>query len=123
MKFLADMGISMATVRSLREIGEEVIHLREQGLNKMADREILQKAVQEGRTILTCDLDFGDLLAASGRSLPSVILFRTRNQTPNAITPRLFQVLESSRTALEEGAIVIVEDTGFRLRRLPIRPS
>ena len=33
MKLLADMGISMATVRALREAGEEVVHLREQGLH------------------------------------------------------------------------------------------
>jgi len=42
--------------------------------------------------ISTCGLDFGELLAASGRSVPSVVLFRTRNQTPKATTPRVLQV-------------------------------
>lgn len=40
------------------------------------------KAVQEGRVVLTFDLDFGDLLAANRESLPSVITFRLRNQSP-----------------------------------------
>jgi predicted nuclease of predicted toxin-antitoxin system len=119
-KFLADMGISMATVHALHQAGEDVVHLREQGLHNIPDDRIVAKAISEQRVILTCDLDFGDLLAASGDTVPSVILFRTRNQAPDAITPRLFQVLQDCRAALAAGAIVIVEDGGFRLRHLPI---
>jgi predicted nuclease of predicted toxin-antitoxin system len=86
----------------------------------MPDEQILGKAIREQRVVLTCDPDFGDLLAAGRGTVPSVILIRTRNQTPNAVTPRLFQVLQTSRNALETGAIVIVEEGGFRLRHLPI---
>jgi predicted nuclease of predicted toxin-antitoxin system len=53
MKFLADMGISMAIVRALREVGEDVIHLRDQGLQTWPDGQILEKAAREQRTILT----------------------------------------------------------------------
>jgi predicted nuclease of predicted toxin-antitoxin system len=120
-KLLADMGISMTTVRALREAGEEVVHLQEQGLHKMPDDQILVKAIREQRVVITCDLDFGDLLAASGGSVPSVVLIRTRNQTPKAVTPRLFQILQTYHSALEAGAVVIVEDGGSRLRRLPIQ--
>ncbi len=111
----------MSTVHALREEGQDVIHLREQRLHTMPDDQILAKALLEQRVVLTCDLDFGELLAASGGAVPSVVLFRTRNQTPGVITPRLLQVLGSCRDALETGAIVIVEDGGFRLRRLPIQ--
>ena len=121
MKLLADMGISMTTVRALRQAGEEVVHLQEQGLHKMPDDQILVKAIREQRVVITCDLDFGDLLAASGGSVPSVVLIRTRNQTPKAVTPRLFQILKTYHSALEAGAVVIVEDGGSRLRRLPIQ--
>lgn len=120
MKFLADMGISMATVRALREAGYEVIHLLEEGLCGLPDPEILEKARMEGRVLLTCDLDFGDLLAASGDSLPSVILFRLSDYTPAFLNPRLMEVLATRRDDLEQGAIVIVQDNRFRVRRLPI---
>jgi len=36
-KFLADMGVSMVTVAVLREAGEEVVHLRGQGLFTLPD--------------------------------------------------------------------------------------
>lgn len=120
MKLLADMGISMRTVSALREAGEDIVHLREEGLHKMPDSQILEKARRESRVIATFDLDFGELLALAGHALPSVIIFRMRNQTPGAVTPRLLRVIEECRPALESGAVVIVEDRNYRLRRLPL---
>ena len=121
MKFLADMGVSMSTIASLREAGHESIHLRDEGLFKMEDAGILDKARSESRIVLTFDLDFGDLLAASGERLPSVIIFRLRNQTPGAVRPRLFEILSECETDLEAGTIIIVEETRYRVRRLPIK--
>jgi hypothetical protein len=63
----------------------------------------------------------GDILAAAGSPAPSVILFRLRNQTPAAVNPRLFRVIRGCEAELAGGAIVIVEDEGYRIRRLPIR--
>jgi predicted nuclease of predicted toxin-antitoxin system len=83
----------------------------------------MEKARQEGRVVLTCDLDFADLLAIGAHTLPSVILLRLQNQTPAAVNPRLSAVLSECREALMAGAIVTVEETHYRLRRLPIEPS
>ena len=44
MKFLADMGLSVGTVEYLRSQGYDAVHLREQGLHKMKDSDILQKS-------------------------------------------------------------------------------
>ena len=43
-------------------------------MGRLPDMKILVKAKEEGRILLTHDLDFGELLAASGGSLPSVII-------------------------------------------------
>jgi len=69
------------------------VHLREEGLQTLPDDEILVKARAEGRIVLTLDLDFGQLLAMSGESLPSVILFRLGNENYNMINERLATVL------------------------------
>jgi len=61
MKFLADMGISPRTVDALRQQGYNAVHLGEQGLERLADRDILVKARTEGRILLTVDLDFAQL--------------------------------------------------------------
>ncbi len=69
MKFLADMGISQKTVEWLRNQGHDLVHLREQGLQRLADEDILMKAKTEERIILTMDLDFTNLLAWNKETL------------------------------------------------------
>ena len=123
MRFLADMGVSLTTVEALRAARHDAVHLRDEGLIRLPDPEIAAKAVAESRIVLTCDLDFGDILATARSEAPSVIIFRLRNQTPAAVNPRLFRVIERSEAELTSGAVVIVEDEGFRIRRLPIRPG
>ena len=121
MKSLADMGISQSTVRWLRQLGYNAIHLREQGLQRLPDAEIVNKARTENRVILTCDLDFGALLAASGEKLPSVIIFRLENEKPDNINRRLASIFGSAAiTVLEQGAIILAEQERHRIRLLPI---
>ncbi|KAB8317856.1 hypothetical protein SD81_021695 [Tolypothrix campylonemoides VB511288] len=120
MKFLADMGISLSTVAWLRDAGYDVVHLRDQGLQRLPDEEILIKARTEVRILLTVDLDFAQLLAGSGEALPSVILFRLGNKNYQGINERLTQVLSQCQQDLEIGVIISVTNETFRVRRLPI---
>lgn len=120
MKFLADMGISLRTVEWLRELGHDVFHLRDRGLQKLLDNEILALAQVEQRIILTIDLDFAQLLAVSKQSLPSVILFRLGNENYDEINQRLIEVLKNCQQELETGAIVSVNNETFRVKKLPI---
>lgn len=120
MKFLRDMGVSMSTVKALRQGGHDALHLREEGLDKLPDEEVLKKARLKERILLTFDLDFGDLLAAGLHGSPTVILFRLHNQTPRIVTERLFRLLLDPSAYLERGALIVVEDACYRVRRLPI---
>ena len=117
------MGVSGTTARDLRSAGHDVVHLREVGLKKMPDSDILAKARAENRILLTFDLGFGELGAASGEALPSVISFRLSDERPSAVTPRLFRVITERRADLEAGAIISVEMTRYRVRHLPIDSS
>jgi predicted nuclease of predicted toxin-antitoxin system len=120
MKFLADMGISPVTVGFLRGLGHEAVHLHEEGLDRLPDTSILEKARREGRVLLTSDLDFGDLLAHSGAGLPSVVIFRLTDMRPESVNARLDVLLTHFGTDLERGAIASVTDRRIRLRQLPI---
>ncbi len=121
MRFLADVGVSLTTVKALRQEGHDAVHLREQGLQRLPDEEILGKARQENRIILTFDLDFADLLALGMAQSPSVMIFRLSNETPASVIPRMLSVIQERRKELEEGAIIMIEDSRYRLRRLPVK--
>ena len=110
----------MSTVRILRQQGHDIVHLREEGLQRLPDSEIMEKARAEGRVVLTFDLDFADLLALGVSTSPSVVIFRLRDETPASVNPRLLEVLNERTKELEKGALIVVEDSRYRLRRLPI---
>jgi len=115
------MGVADVTVTALRELGHDVVHAREAGYRTSLDTEILAHARSQSRIVLTFDLDFGDLLAAAGESLPSVVLLRTHDQRAESVTPRVLDVATRFARELESGALIVVEDARVRLRRLPLR--
>ena len=120
MRFLADMGISPVTVQFLTDRGYDAVHLHALGLDRLPDSEILEKAHFEKRIILTHDLDFGELVAASGAILPSVITFRLRSMRPANINRYLYSIIDGYCDDLETGAIISVTEGLVRVRSLPI---
>ncbi len=122
MRFLADMGVALRIVEWLRASGHDAVHLREEGLQRMANGAIFAKAASEKRIILTFDLDFGEIVALSGGKPVGVVLFRLHNTRTPHVMDRLNTVLKDSHEALGQGAIVVVEESRHRIRRLPRRP-
>ena len=120
MKFLADMGISPKTVAFLQAFGHDAVHLADQGLERLPDHDILEKARQEERILLVHDLGFGELVAASGTTLPSVITFRFRNMHPDRVNGAMQSIISQHREALERGAILSVTEAQVRVRSLPL---
>jgi predicted nuclease of predicted toxin-antitoxin system len=118
MRFLADMGVAQRVVEWLRAEGHDAIHLRDEGLQRMPNGEIFEKAASAGRIILTFDLDFGEIVALSGGRRVSVVLFRLHNTRTPHVIDRLKRVLEDSAGALNHGAIVVVQESRHRIRRL-----
>jgi predicted nuclease of predicted toxin-antitoxin system len=120
MKFLADMGLARKTVAFLRARGHDAIHLRDEGLQRLGDDRIVEKALDEGRVILTHDLDFGRIVALSRGHLPSVITFRLADMRPVQVNRYLGEVLDRFAEQLESGALVSVSEYGIRVRLLPV---
>ena len=120
MRFLADMGVSWRVVEWLRAAGHEANHLRDEGLQRLPNGGIFRKAAKENRIILTWDLDFSEILALSGTSQVSAVIFRLGNTRSSHVIDRLKRVLAESGEALATGAIVSVEEHRHRVRRLPL---
>jgi predicted nuclease of predicted toxin-antitoxin system len=120
MKFLADMGISPRVVEELRQKGHDAVHLIDEGLHRLPDGDVLDKTLRENRILLTHDLDFGELLAASGGRLPSVIIFRLKDMRAANVSRHLFSVIRQQSDALNRGAICSVTEHKVRVRYLPV---
>jgi len=123
MRFPADGGISPRTVEFLKQLGHEAVHVRTLGMQRAADRDIVDHARADSSVVLTFDLDFGELLAVGVLDRPSVIIFRLADERSDSANQRLLKVLPERVAELESGALILVEDTRYRRRKLPIRRS
>jgi len=107
-------------VEWLRQQAHDVKHLRDEGLHRSPNGEIFAKAVTEDRVVLTFDLDFGEIAALTRGRKASVVLFRLHNTRTSHVIARLAAVLADCTAALQEGAVVVVEESRRRVRFLPI---
>ena len=73
--------------------------------------------------VLTNDLDFSAILAATHREKPSVVQIRAEDLSPLAIGPQVLSALRQMTLELDEGALLTVEPNRTRLRVLPLRPK
>jgi predicted nuclease of predicted toxin-antitoxin system len=80
----------------------------------------MRYAQEQGRVVLTHDLDFGRLLAFSKATHPSVIQFRALDIRPAALGPQVLQSLSLHEAVLREGALITVETGRTRSRILPL---
>src|SRR5213592_4516019 len=120
MRFLADAGLSALTVEFLIQLGHEAAHVRTLGMQRAPDLDIVERARSDSSIVLTFDLDFGDVLALGVLDKPSVIIFRLSDERPASVNQRLGAVLAERSVVLESGALILVEDTRYRVRKLPI---
>lgn len=120
MRFLVDMSLAVRVAEWLRAEGHDAVHLRDQKLDRLPDEAVFAKAVDEGRIVVTCDLDFGEIVAFSGGKKVSVVVFRLADARPARVITRLAKVVAESGPALDGGAIVVVEELRHRIRHLPV---
>ena len=73
-----------------------------------------------GYVVLTHDLDFGAILAATQGTKPSVVQVRAADVTPEAIGNSVIAALKQMESELEAGALITVDPQHARLRVLPL---
>ncbi len=73
-----------------------------------------------GYVVLTHDLDFGAILAATHGEKPSVVQIRSEDVSPDVIGKPVIAALRQMTAELEEGALLTLDPNRPRLRVLPL---
>ncbi len=123
MKFLVDMNLSPEWLGILSLRGWTASHWQNLGPATAADMDLLQWAREHETIILTQDLDFAQLLHQTHTDGPSVILLRVRDEFDAVQQNRICQAITLAASALQAGAILVIDDRRVRLRRLPIKSN
>lgn len=120
MKLLLDMNLSPRWVSLLASAGMEASHWSTLGSHHAPDAVIMAYARAHGHVVLTNDLDFGAILAATQGDKPSVVQIRSDDVSPEAIGAAVIAALTQMSAELLEGALLTVDPHRTRLRLLPL---
>ena len=121
MKLLLDMNLSPRLSAVLCQQGHVCAHWSEIGPRTATDKTIMAWARDHGYVVLTYDLDFGAILAATQASGPSVVQIRTDNVLSEDVQTLLLAALTEHEALIESGALICVEEGRWRVRALPLR--
>ena len=121
MKLIVDMNLSPRWVKLLTDAGFEAIHWSAVGNYAAPDSEIMAYARVHHYAVLTHDLDFGAILAATNGEKPSVIQIRADDLSAAVIGNQVISALRQMASELEQGALLTIDSIRTRLRVLPLR--
>lgn len=116
MRLLADECCDAGLVEALRRDGHDVTYVLE-SMRAASDTEVLQRAWEEGRLLMTEDKDFGELVYRLRRPVQGIILLRFAPEERALKVPRLRALLDREAERLG-GAFVVLDAEKARIRPL-----
>jgi predicted nuclease of predicted toxin-antitoxin system len=117
MKFLADENFPLPSIWRLRAQGYDVasVILDSPGTS---DEQVLERAVNEARCILTFDRDFGRLLFLSKLPAPiGIVYLRFQPANPDEPADLILLLLATEQVSLE-GKLTVLDRQNVRQRSL-----
>lgn len=121
MKFLLNENMPPSLAEILHASAHDAVHVRDVNLKGQDDEKIFNYAGEKDLIIITHDLDYSRIHAYSGKSKPSVILFRIEPLTLQRMADILQSHLQVLEAELMQGAFVVIEEGQIRIRKLPIK--
>ncbi len=115
MQFIIDESTGAAVVEYLRSEGHDVLAVAET-MPQASDRDVLSRAVSEGRILVTNDKDFGELVFRSGLAHLGVLLLRLRDESPAGRVSVVKAILAHHADKLA-GQFVVATENNVRVRR------
>ena len=83
------MPLSPGLAARLTQEGHDAVHADSLGLSQATDWAIMERARNEGRVVITADLDYTKLLALGGDETPGLMLLRGGNYTESEAAGRI----------------------------------
>lgn len=117
MKVLLNENIPPSLCTLLQKINWDASHANHLGLNGKSDIYIVEFAVQREFAVITHDLGYSRIVSLSGKNKSSILSFRLDKISADLLINQNKIQLEHY---LQKGALVSIDERGFRFRTLPV---
>ena len=119
MRFFADQDVYASTIAFLRSHGHDVLTAHEAGLSTASDQEILSRALEAGRILLTRDSDYGGLAFLNMQPSTGIIVLRIAPPAVSQVHQELLRLITEHTEKELHYLFVMVETSRHRIRNLP----
>ncbi|MEK7746447.1 MAG: DUF5615 family PIN-like protein [Elusimicrobiota bacterium] len=116
MKFLSDENVFPKITFHLRSLGHDVKSIQEEGLNRITDDEIVRLAKKDGRTIITFDKHFGNVLKYPPSSTAGIIHIRIHPPLLKDLLLAIDNLFKKYSYPSFHGKLIVLSKTGYRIR-------
>lgn len=117
MKIKLDENISASLCGIFTANGYNADTVYSEGLAGCSDEILFSRIKDEGRLLITCDVDFADIRLFPPSTSGGIIVLRLSNRSSRAVATRIEQLLKSVPLSELSGATTIVSDNRIRMRR------
>jgi predicted nuclease of predicted toxin-antitoxin system len=114
-RLLTDENIDKEVASFLRDLGFDVLDIKEKALYSLKDIDIIEKALAEHRVIITQDSDFGTLIFRSIVAFYGIIYLRPGHFSPMVHIQTLQHVLKQ-KIEINTPFMIVAENTGNSIR-------
>lgn len=120
MRLLLDMNLSPELCPRFEAAGYEAVHWSSVGALNASDETIMLYARDHACVVVSHDLDFSAMLAATHADGPSVVQVRTQDVMSDRLVSLLCAALKQFESDLNAGALVVIDESRSRVRVLPM---
>lgn len=119
MKIKVDENVALSAATRLAELGHDVHTVRDEGLTGCPDAQVWQVAQDEGRFLVTQDLDFSDQRRFAAGSHAGVLLIRLPDGEQWRVADYLTAWFSTADAETWGRCFVVATPTKVRVRRPP----
>jgi predicted nuclease of predicted toxin-antitoxin system len=116
MPFKVDENLHEEVAELLRQHGHDAVTVFAQKLQGHSDDDVAARCLDEGRALISLDLDFANILTYPPENYAGIIVLRLHDPSRPATMAALRRLLPLLTTEPLVGHLWIVDDVGMRVR-------
>jgi predicted nuclease of predicted toxin-antitoxin system len=121
MKILANENLFEPIIQLLKDLGHDVVSIRERGLCGITDDEVYQMACKEKRIIITMDKDFSRIFRFSPQRCGGIVVVEIYRKKVDEALELFKKHFERLKEEDIKQNLVIITPARLRIRRTKMR--